>query len=191
VGDSDWSNVHARLFIDRTAATEWINDAYDLADAAAAATGGAAPSADAALAAHYAAADWRNPAHTINVEPMRLIEIARRRDIQIAGARVVLAIERYRLAHDGNAPQSLADLGDLLPDHLRTDPFTEQPWDYQPTPITTGWNNQPLTAHQVARPYTLSSRAMPGLAGVQPPFPSHPNHGVQITMPVEKASLDE
>ncbi len=186
VGDSDWSNVHARVFVGRKAADAWIDDAYDLADACAKATGPAALTADAALAAHYDAAGWRNPARDINVEPLQLIETARRRTIQVAGWRVVLAIERHRLAHDGAPPQRLSDLGDLLPDHLRTDPFTEQPWDYQPAPITTGWNNQPLTAHQIARPYSLSSRPMPGLAGVQPPFPSHPKHGVLITMPVER-----
>lgn len=185
LGDTGLSNVHSRLFINREAATPWINDAYDLADAAATATGTDAVAADAALEAHYAAPTWRNPAKDIGLEPHRIIDSARRRDIQIAGWRVMLAIERYRLIHDSNPPATLADLGDVLPESLRTDPFTGQPWRYEPVAQTTGWNNQPLSAHQVAWPYTLASRPLPGFETATPEFFNHPNTGVLITMPVE------
>lgn len=185
LGDTGLSNVHSRLFIDRDAATAWINDAYDLADAAATATGTDAVAGDTALKAHYAAPTWRNPACDISLEPHRIIEMARRRDIQIAGWRVMLAIERYRLAHDGNPPATLADLGDLLPESLRTDPFTGQPWRYEPIAQTTGWNNQPLGVHEVALPYTLASRPLPGFETATPEFFNHPDTGVLITMPVE------
>ena len=65
--------------------------------------------------------------------------------ITLAGTRVVLAIERHRLAH-GQPPESLDELGELLPDGLDVDPVTEQPWYYQRT----------------GDGYTLSSRALPG-----------------------------
>ncbi|MFI4916102.1 MAG: hypothetical protein ACIAS6_06300 [Phycisphaerales bacterium JB060] len=187
-GDSRLSNLHARMFIDRDAATAWINEAYDLADAAATATGADAAAADTALAANYSAPTWRNPARDIGLKPTQTIQIARRRAIQVAGWRVMLAIERYRLAHDGAPPQTLADLGDLLPNHLRVDPFTGQPWHYEPTPpppATAGWNNQPLGDHQTTWPYTLASRPLPGFETATPPFPNHPNTGVRITSPIE------
>lgn len=188
LGDTRLSNVHSRLFIDRDAATAWINEAYDLAAAAATAIGADATAADTALAAHYSAPTWHNPARDIGLEPSQTIQIARRRTIHVAGWRVMLAIERYRLAHDGAVPQTLADLGDLLPDHLRTDPFTGQPWHYEPTPpppATAGWNNQPLGDHETTRPYTLASRPLPGFETATPPFPNHPNTGVRLTMPIE------
>ncbi len=184
-GDSKLSNIHSRLFIDRDAATAWINDAYDLADAASIATGTDAIAADAALEAHYAAPTWHNPAKDIGLEPHRVIDSARRRDIQIAGWRVMLAIERYRLAHDGGPPQTLADLGDLLPNHLRLDPFTAQPWHYEPAAPTTGWNNEPIGSHETIWPYTLASHPLPGFETATPEFPNHPDTGVQITMPIE------
>ncbi len=189
LGDSKFSNIHSRLFIDRDAATAWINEAYDLADAAATATATAtgtdAIAADIALNAHYTAPTWRNPAKDIGLEPNRIIESGRRRNIQVAGGRVMLAIERYRLAHDGTPPATLADLGDLLPQTLRTDPFTGQPWLYEPTASTTGWNNRSLDAHEVAWPYTLASRPLPGFETATPKFFNHPDTGVLITMPIE------
>lgn len=185
LGDSKFSNIHSRLFIDRDAATSWINEAHDLASAAASATGTDAFAADSALSAHYTAPTWRNPAKDIGLEPNRIIEIARRRTIQVAAWRVMLAIERYRLAHDGTPPETLADLGDLLPQPLRTDPFTGQPWLYEPTASTTGWNNRSLDAHVVAWPYTLASRPLPGFETATPKFFNHPDTGVLITMPIE------
>lgn len=185
LGDSKYSNIHSRLFIDRDAATAWINEAYELAAEAVNATGTDAVAADTALQAHYAAPTWRNPTKDIGLEPNRIIEIARRRNIQVAAWRVMLAIERYRLAHDGNPPATLADLGDLLPQPLRTDPFTGQPWLYEPTASTTGWNNRNLDAHEVAWPYTLASRPLPGFETATPKFFNHPDTGVLITMPIE------
>lgn len=75
----------------------------------------------------------------------RVIGEDRLRRITLAGARVVLAIERYRLA-TGQPPESLEVLGDLLPAGLASDPVTDQAWNYQRT----------------GNGYTLSSHALPG-----------------------------
>lgn len=65
--------------------------------------------------------------------------------ITLAGTRVVLAIERHRLT-TGQLPESIKDLGELLPSGLEADPVTEQPWAYERTDAG----------------YTLASRALPG-----------------------------
>ncbi len=76
---------------------------------------------------------------------LNVLKKERRYRITLAGARVVLAIERYRLTNS-TFPESLGELGDLLPDGLDVDPVTEQPWEYQRT----------------GAGYTLASRALPG-----------------------------
>jgi hypothetical protein len=102
---------------------------------------------------------------------------------------VLLAIERHRLRH-GAIPQTLEALGDLLPESLRTDPFTGQPWDYQPTPMTTRANGEPLEPNDTVWPYTLASRPLPGTTP-QRPSEHDPYEGILITTPVEGNSLDE
>lgn len=92
----------------------------------------------------------------------RVISEDRVRRITLAGARVVLAIERYRLAH-GQPPETLDELGDLLPDGLGVDPVTEQPWDYGRTDSS----------------YTLVSRELPGYEADQQ-LEIDPLAGVQI-----------
>lgn len=92
----------------------------------------------------------------------RVISEDRVRRIALAGARVVLAIERYRLAHR-HPPESLDELGDLLPDGLAVDPVTAQPWDYGRTDAG----------------YTLASRALPGYEADQQ-LEIDPLAGVQI-----------
>ena len=50
---------------------------------------------------------------------------------QVRTTRTALAIERWRLAHNGNVPDSLADLEpDFLP-VVSNDPFDEQPLRYK------------------------------------------------------------
>lgn len=184
LGETAWSNIHARLFIGKREAVDWVERSTQLAIAAANATGQAIPQADAALAAHGDSQDWTNPIYAVSPNLDRSIETDRRRRIMIAGTRVMLAIERFRYNNDGAVPSSLNDLGDLLPDDLPTDPVTGQPWLYEPAPTTTDWKGNPLDPHQAPWPYTLRSGPLPGLRRDMGPYASHPSYGVLITQPV-------
>ena len=183
-GDSAWSNIHGRVYLSQGPVEAWFDKARTLAIEAATATGQAALTAEAELADHLSSADWRNPIGEAMLDYGQVVDIARRPQIQIAGTRVVLAIERYRLRNDGCTPQSLDDLGDLLPEHLRSDPFTEQPWVYEPTPSTVGWNGRPLGDDEEAWPYTLRSRPMPNAPTTRSPPRDSPMNGMLITMPM-------
>ena len=84
----------------------------------------------------------------------------------------------------GEVPASLDDVGELLPRELRVDPFTLQPWVYEPTPSAVGWNQTPLGEHEETWPYTLRSRPMP----TKPPSASRPVDnawdGMLVTTPM-------
>lgn len=131
----------------------WLDRFTEAADASARATGANIPQADAALeSAHAAFVDLgigpgeRWPALMITLtEYAQPIAWERHTRIAAAGTRVVLAIERYRLAN-GQPPASLVELGDLLSDGLEVDPVTEQPWEYR----------------RIDERYTLASRMLPG-----------------------------
>lgn len=191
-GDTKLSNIHGRLFLDRKQANEWLDGAWDLHRAAAVAKGMDALEADRRAAEYYQSADWRNPL-AMNLATFGRVGTAdRTRHVQAAGTRVLLAIERYRLANGGDAPQSLDDLGDLLPGSLRTDPFTGQPWDYSPTPLTVDPYGDPLLPGHHAWPYTLRSRGLPGEEAEYTYENSHHAHyGVLITVPIDGPQYDE
>lgn len=99
---------------------------------------------------------------TVLVDSLSVLKKERRYRIILAGTRVVLAIERHRLAH-GQPPETLEELGDMLPDGLQVDPVTEQPWDYERTDAG----------------YTLASRALSGHEANEEADPD-PLAGVQI-----------
>lgn len=184
------SNIHADLFLGRKAMNEWFDQELDLFRKAAAATGQDAQAADERLAQFQASADWRHPMAEQFAASKRLLETDRSARIRAAGTRVVVAVERYRLAHGGRVPASLEDLGDWLPEDLRADPFTGQPWDYAPTPRTLDVQDKPLRAGAVAWPYTLRSRPMPGTPEASGNN-NNPNTGVLITVPIQGPKHDE
>ncbi len=148
----------------------WLDRFVEAANTSARARGSAILEADAALdSAHAAFVDLgdgpgeRWPALMIVLgRYSQPIDDDRRVRIAAAGTRVVLAIERYRLAH-GQPPQTLEQLGDLLPDGLGVDPVTEQPWAYERTDAG----------------YTLASRALPG-SGAQDDAAGDPLAGVVV-----------
>jgi|GEM_PF-3279698 len=188
-GDTRFSNLHGRLFLSRRATDAWLDRAYGLAVAAGTTTGVDSIAADRAINEFIDDATWHNPIAEFSSILADLATIERMRQIDAAGTRVLLAIEHYRLRYGGTIPQSLDDLGDLLPESLRLDPFTEQPWDYQPMPTTTRNNGEPLGPNDTAWPYTLRSRALPG----SPPSErvNDPNQGILITRPSQGPDFDE
>lgn len=191
-GATKFSNIHARLFLDRARAMDWINGSYDLLTEASHAQGVDVLTADQRVRDYYTAADWRNPMATNLTNMTGILSAERTQRIQAAGLRVVLAIERYRLRH-GLVPQSLDELGDLLPEHLQSDPYTGQPWDYAPTPVTTDFDDDPLPPASHAWPYTLKSRAVPdhGDHTNRHRPGREANCGVLITVPIEGPQFDE
>jgi hypothetical protein len=54
-----------------------------------------------------------------------------RRIARQRAARIALAVERYRLAHGGQLPESLAELAPTFIDALPNDPFTSKPMIYK------------------------------------------------------------
>lgn len=148
----------------------WLERFITAATAAAGSSGNSVRTSDAALDEVYdefaalggaPGAKWpalKEVLHDIRI-PIAEARIVR---ITLAGARVVLAIERYRLSH-GQPPETLDELGDLLPDGLGVDPVTEQPWDYGRTDSS----------------YTLVSRELPGYEADQQ-LEIDPLAGVQI-----------
>ena len=188
-GDTRFSNLHGRLFLSRRETDAWLDRAHELAVEAVTTTGSDSIAADRAIEAFTDDVDWRNPIAEYSSILSSLATIERMRQINAVGTRVLLAIERYRLRNGGAIPQTLDDLGDLLPASLRTDPFTEQPWDYQPTPATTRNNGTPLKPNDTAWPYTLRSRALPG----SPPSSrvNDPNKGILINRPAQGPDFDE
>jgi hypothetical protein len=192
-GATAFSNIHARLFLDRADAMDWINGSYDLLAEAGRARGEDAMAADQRVRDYYAAADWRNPM-AMNVAHMTsTLSVERTNRVHAAGTRVVLAIERYRLRHGGAVPHTLGELGDLLPAELMNDPYTGQAWDYEPTPVAADVYGDPLPPGSHVWPYTLKSRAVPGHGDHtdrhRPGLDA--NCGVLITTPIEGPQYDE
>lgn len=189
-GDSKLSNIHGRLFLDRRELDQWLDAMHVLLHEAAEAPGDQAIAADRAVDQYIDAGQhWRNPAATIQAHFGKTIITDRGRRINAAGTRVVLAIERYRLQHDGAPPPDLDSLGPLLIESHRTDPFTGQPWDYQLTSVTTMPDGDALLPGHHAWPYTLKSRPLPGA-----PTRSRHHHahdGLLITEPIQGPDYDE
>ncbi len=189
-GDSPLSNIHGRIFFSRRELDEWIDGAHELAHDCAEATGAAAVAADKAFIAYTTAGDnWRNIASPIVPSFRRTIITARGQRIEAAGTRVVLAIERYRLRNDGAVPQSLAELGDLLPDSLRADPLTLSPWDYEPTALTATDRGDPLLPGAHAWPYTLRSKPLAG--GESTSTYRHAHNGLLINEPIQGPDYEQ
>ena len=67
-------------------------------------------------------------------EPARFVEMGAEAVARIRLARTVLAVERYRLKHDGALPNSLADVSAELSDGIPEDPFDGQPLRYKAMP---------------------------------------------------------
>jgi hypothetical protein len=67
-------------------------------------------------------------------EPARFIEMGAETVARIRLARTVLAVERYRLKHDGALPNSLADVSAELSEGIPEDPFDGQPLRYRAMP---------------------------------------------------------
>ena len=186
-GDSPLSNITARVWADREATDDRLDRVYKLTGIAAEAQGTDAIDADLALRQIRADRPWNSiVADILMINSPKMVSTERTRHIRTAGTRVLLAIERYRLRNDGAIPNTLAELGDLLPESLRTDPFTEQPWDYQPTPMSTRADGDPLGAHDAVWPYTLRSRGLP--SAPESKHPIDPLRGVLITAPIEESS---
>lgn len=121
--------------------------------------------------------------------PPNIVLIEQDTRIDLIGARVVIAVERYRLRHDGTLPDSLEDLGPLLPEEVRTDPLSRTPWVYAAAPMTADVENRPLGQGAVAWPYSLRSAPLPGLE----PAAHHrlnPNRGVPITRSIPAPLYD-
>ncbi|MEQ9095728.1 MAG: hypothetical protein RIE32_05640 [Phycisphaerales bacterium] len=190
-GDRTLSNIHGRLYLGRRETTQWFEGLFQRYIAAAEATSADAPTRAAEVGRYVDTATWRNPvAQNSSIFFGTSLQAERRRQIQSAGTRVLLAIERYRLQH-GAPPATLEDLGDLLPQDLRTDPYTSQPWHYEPTPATITADGQPLLPGAHAWPYTLASRPLPG----RTPNPTEdrgidPRTGVLITVPIQGPQYD-
>ncbi len=189
-GDTKFSNLSGRLFLDRDATDAWFDRAHELATIAANATGLGAIEADRTAKDFIEDHAFFNIIAADGFEVYRMVQTERTRLLSAAGTRVLLAIERYRLKY-GTIPQSLDDLGELLPESLRTDPFTEQPWDYAPTPLTTDYRGNPLDSNQRPWPYTLRSRPLPGAPTPARPLSNDPYQGILITTPVEVPDFDE
>ena len=183
-GNTRLSNITGRLYIDRDATDAWLDRALELDLAAANATGPDAIAAEREAKAFAQTATARNPIGGIGHDISNSLRSDRARRIRASGTRVQLAIERYRLRHGGAIPQTLDELGQLLPESLRTDPVMLAPWVYEPTPVTIDWQGTPLGQFQRPWPYTLRSAAFPGFEGQVPPIEDHPSYGLLITRPV-------
>jgi len=191
-GDNAFSNIHGRLFFDRREANEWADAQWALYLRSANAPGAEAVEADRESEAALEDLNWRNPLAPVAGAYTRTSFTSRVDRIQAHGLLVLLAIEQYRLGHEGQVPNALDELGDLLPERLRTDPFTEQPWDYQPTPRTLDVDEKPLREGALAWPYTLRSRGLPGMEPNRPSDRnSHAYYGVLITVPIQGPDYDE
>ena len=67
-------------------------------------------------------------------EPARFVNKGAEAVARIRLARTVLAVERYRLKHDGALPTSLADVSAELSGGVPEDPFDGQPLRYKKLP---------------------------------------------------------
>ena len=190
LGMNRLSNVHGDLFLGRKALDHWLDELLRLSLDALEATGPAIIGADRRVAEHMASADWRNPIGRDLLSSIHVLLTDRLMRIEAAGARVVLAIERYRLANGGRPPATLEDLGPLLPDGLLADPVTGQPWDYEPTALTLDEQGRPLLEGAAAWPFTLRSRPWPEAPSLRSGSPSRLATGVLITVPIQGPKYD-
>jgi hypothetical protein len=174
-------------YVSRDVLAAWFDELHDSIDDAANATGEHA--ADAFAAAKTLAEATPNSPLAAFATPINLALVEQSSTIELAGARVVVAIERYRLAHDGTPPPSLDALGELLPQSLRTDPLTGTPWIYDPTPMTIDVESQPLTEGSTAWPYSLRSAPLPGIEPATH-LRINPQGGVPITRSIQAPQYD-
>ena len=188
-GDTPFSNMHARLFVGRKEATEWLDRGHELLAACASATGPAAQSADDTMIEHFeTGSTWDNPLEILQPSFGRMLEADRRRRVMATGVRVMLAVERYR-ARQGQIPETLDRLGDLLPDEARTDPFTGQPWAYRPAPVTSMADGDELLPGHTVWPYTL--RSQPIERDQDSRHYLDPSGGLLISEPIQGPRFDE
>ncbi|OAB63010.1 hypothetical protein AY599_16110 [Leptolyngbya valderiana BDU 20041] len=118
-----------------------------------------------------------------------IVRNERRRGVLVDGSRVVLAIERYRVANGGASPATLADLGPLLSQELRSDPMSGEPWLYSPEPLQTDEYGRPLLPGAAVWPYTLRGRVLPG---VESPvgYARDATEGLLINPPIQGHDFD-
>lgn len=177
-------------FDSRHVAADWFNMYHELLNALAHAKGQAYLDAELAIREHIESVGPRVPAAVdLGRTYIKSIHALRKFEIRVAGTRVVLAIERYRLANDGAVPASLEELGELLPASLRTDPLSGEPWVYRPTPTTTSEFGRDLLPGAKAWPYQLWSRALPGIEQATE-WSSDPKNGILITVPLQAPQYD-
>ena len=173
-------------FADRVVTAAWFDALHEHILNAATATGAGAIEAFDTAKAFYEA-PVNSPLAAVATPPT-LVLVEQSTGVELAGARVVIAIERYRLRH-GALPNMLDDLGDLLPEELRTDPLTGTPWVYEPRPMTLDIESQPLEEGSIAWPYSLRSAPLPG---VEPAIHlrTNPKGGVPITRSIQAPQYD-
>ncbi|NRA58941.1 MAG: hypothetical protein HRU13_12575 [Phycisphaerales bacterium] len=121
---------------------------------------------------------------------VRAAQMARRFEVTIAGARTVLVLERYRLANEGEPPAGLDDLADLLPEELRRDPLSGEPWAYVPERMQSDEYGDTLLPGALAWPYTLRAPSLPGMESPAG-YARHPSAGLLITHPIQGPKYDE
>lgn len=177
-------------FSTRREATIWLERFIELLFPLASATGQDYLNAETVIETHRVSAGLRVPA-AVDFEPAytKMIRTLRECEIRVAGTRVVLAIERFRLANDGAVPDSLDELGDLLPEPLLTDPLSGEPWVYHAYPTSVTEYGRDLLPGSKAWPYQLWSRALPGIEQATE-WSSDPKNGVLITVPLQAPQYD-
>lgn len=175
-------------FASRREATAWLEQHVELLHRVTTTTGQDYLEAEAAMLASAEAAGPRVPS-AIDIDYSRMIRVLRKFEIRVAGTRVVLAIERYRLANGGAIPDSLDELGDLLPESQRTDPLSGEPWVYHAYPTSITEFGRDLLPGAKAWPYQLWSRALPGNEQATK-WSSDPKNGVLITVPLQAPQYD-
>lgn len=175
-------------FATRGEASTWLEHYVELLRSVSTATGQDYLEAEAAMLASAKSAGPRVPS-AIDLDYSRMMHVLRKFEIRVAGTRVVLAIERYRLANDGAIPDSLDELGDLLPESLRTDPLSGEPWVYHAYPTSITEFGRDLLPGAKAWPYQLWSRALPGIEQATE-WSSDPKNGVLITVPLQAPQYD-
>lgn len=175
-------------FASRREATAWLEQHVELLHRVTTTTGQDYLEAEAAMMASAESAGPRVPS-AIDLDYSRMMRVLRGFEIRVAGTRVVLAIERYRLANDGAIPDSLDELGDLLPESHRTDPLSGEPWVYHAYPTSITEFGRDLLPGAKAWPYQLWSRALPGIEQATE-WSSDPKNGVLITVPLQAPQYD-
>lgn len=175
-------------FATRREATAWLAQHVDLLGRLTNTTGRNYLDAEAAMLASAEAAGSRVPS-AIDIGYSRMMHVLRKFEIHVAGTRVVLAIEQYRLANGGAVPAELDELGELLPASLRNDPLSGEPWVYHPHPTSITEYGRNLLPGAKAWPYQLWSRALPGIEQATE-WSSDPKGGVLITLPLQGPQYD-